>query len=64
MLNVAEVNASIPAFLEIGTSVLTWLITSLTSVLNFMMETPVLAVFIVLTLIYAVIRIARRFVNV
>lgn len=57
-------SSAITDFLALGSELLEWIITSMGSLITFLMETPVTAVFLVVGLIYVVVRIARRFINI
>lgn len=51
ILLTAASNADISAFLEFGTSVLTWMLTSFGSIVTFLMTNPIAVIGIILSLI-------------
>lgn len=56
--------ASITTFLGYGTEVMTWIMTQIKTLATFVMETPMLSVFVVLALIYAAFRIGRSLIRI
>ncbi len=62
MLNLLEASTpTLEQFLSSGTSLLTWIGTSMVAFLNVLMGHPVTAVFLIIGLVYVVIGIVRRF---
>lgn len=54
----------IGSFLGLGTEVMTWIMAQIKTLASFVMETPMLAVFVVLALIYAAFRIGRSLIHI
>lgn len=55
---------SLTTFLGYGTELLTWIITSMGSLITFLMSNAVTACFLIVGLVYVVVRILKRFINI
>lgn len=55
-------SVSITSFLELGTELLNWIISSMGSIVTFLMSNPVTACFLIVGLVYVVVRIVKRFI--
>ena len=67
MLNVLVDTGStgtIETFLGYGSQVMTWIMTQISTIATFVMDTPMLAVFVLLSLIYAAFRIGRSLIRI
>lgn len=56
--------SALTTFLQQGTEVVTWLLAQVTAFCNLVMDTPALAVFVILALVYAAIRIGRSLIRI
>lgn len=63
-MDTTTTSVSITSFLELGTELLNWIISGMGSVLDFLMGNPVTASFLIVGLIYVVIRIIKKFINI
>lgn len=59
----ASTNADIGTFTNFGTQLLTWLITTFTTILNFMLANPICFVGLVMVLIVAAIGTLRHIIG-
>lgn len=55
-------SVSITSFLSLGTELLNWIIEGMESLINFLMSNPVTACFLIVGLVYVVVRIVKRFI--
>ena len=56
--------STIATFLGYGSEVMTWIINQIKTLATTVMDTPMLAVFVVLALVYAAIRIGRSLIRI
>ena len=63
MLNVLTDTTTTKGFLEVGTEFMTWLLTSGTSMLNFLTSNDVTMYFLAAALVYKVIAVVKSFVH-
>lgn len=57
-------SVSITEFLTLGTELLKWIVEGMGTILNFLMGNPVTACFLIVGLVYVVVRIIKRFINI
>lgn len=55
-------SVSITSFLSLGTELLEWIISGMGKILTFLMSNPVTACFLIVGLVYVVVRIVKRFI--
>lgn len=55
-------SVSITSFLDLGTELLDWIIEGMGKLVTFLMSNPVTACFLIVGLVYVVVRIVKRFI--
>ena len=54
--------SSMSGVLEIATEVLTWMLTSAGSILNFMTSNPIILLFVIVALVFIAVGLVRKFI--
>lgn len=54
--------SSMGGVLEIATQVLTWMLTSAVSILNFMTSNPIILLFVIVALVFIAVGLVRKFI--
>lgn len=59
-----DTTVSITSFLSLGTELLKWIVDGMNTIITFLMSNPVTACFLIVGLVYVVVRIVKRFINI